>query len=771
MVMRKIGRGVVATLAGLALAAGASARPSVPANTGLPSRIVSGDAEYQNALNAETLRMMNWRTEGQIVDAAKQTLNVEALGVAKLAINVPLGVEFSTSIPIDGQVKTLNLEPYSNLAPNFRLIVQKADGTYEDADPGPVRTMRGTIADMPGAVVAATLADEGMYARIILADGKQYWIEPLSLKVPDANIDDHAIYRGEDVQPIPGATCGTVADFVNTKGEDIVRPDGERGSTIYEAQIGCDSDFEFFSFWGSTSAVNTRIQSVINAVNVQYLRDVDIRHVITAILVRSTASDPYTSTGNINTLLSEVGNHWNTQQTSITRDVVQMFTSRTITTPSGVIGLASLGVICFTSNAYSVVWSTCCGSFANTTDLSAHEIGHNWNAPHCSCPSFTMNPSLTGANIFSSDSIATIVAFRNTRGCLNNSGPGSASNPNPANGAVNVSTNPTLSWTAGIGATSYDVYFGTDPTPDSTPGQSELIGNQGGTSYTPPTLALNTTYYWRIDARNASGTTTGDIWSFSTPPPPPGAFNLLTPSNGSSITDTGPLLDWSPSSGAASYRVEWANNPAFSGLTSFNVTVSQLDTGLNTFTVGNTYYWRVFAIGSTGFESASTPNPATFSVVASGPPAQATNPTPPDGATDQATALFLGWSNGGGATNYDVFFGTSPTPGPPEFRGNVTGISYNPGALLDNTTYYWRIDARNSSGITTGPVWSFTTAPPANCPGDTNGDSIVNGADLSVLLGSFNTSVTPGTGADFNGDGLVNAGDLSVLLSNFGNAC
>ncbi len=63
-------------------------------------------------------------------------------------------------------------------------------------------------------------------------------------------------------------------------------------------------------------------------------------------------------------------------------------------------------------------------------------------------------------------------------------------------------------------------------------------------------------------------------------------------------------------------------------------------------------------------------------------------------------------------------------------------------------------------------------APPAPvCPADANGDSLVNGADLSVLLGQFGQSVPANTGADFNGDGLVNGADLSVLLASFGASC
>ena len=58
--------------------------------------------------------------------------------------------------------------------------------------------------------------------------------------------------------------------------------------------------------------------------------------------------------------------------------------------------------------------------------------------------------------------------------------------------------------------------------------------------------------------------------------------------------------------------------------------------------------------------------------------------------------------------------------------------------------------------------------PPPACPGDANGDNVVDGADLSVLLSQFGQSVVPGTGGDLNNDGGVDGADLSVLLSNFG---
>ena len=106
----------------------------------------------------------------------------------------------------------------------------------------------------------------------------------------------------------------------------------------------------------------------------------------------------------------------------------------------------------------------------------------------------------------------------------------------PLNGAVNRSINTATSWSDGGGATSYDVYFGTDSIPDDTEYQS----NQAGTSYNPGTLSYSTIYYWRIDAKNTDGTTTGDVWSFTTeaaPEYPDLTVSDITPSSQNVFTN------------------------------------------------------------------------------------------------------------------------------------------------------------------------------------------------------------------------------------------
>ncbi len=56
------------------------------------------------------------------------------------------------------------------------------------------------------------------------------------------------------------------------------------------------------------------------------------------------------------------------------------------------------------------------------------------------------------------------------------------------------------------------------------------------------------------------------------------------------------------------------------------------------------------------------------------------------------------------------------------------------------------------------------------CPGDTNGDNIVNFADLNNVLSGYGQSGSGLTG-DVNGDGVVNFLDLNVVLSFFGQTC
>ncbi len=90
------------------------------------------------------------------------------------------------------------------------------------------------------------------------------------------------------------------------------------------------------------------------------------------------------------------------------------------------------------------------------------------------------------------------------------------------------------------------------------------------------------------------------------------------------------------------------------------------------------------------------------------PPDQATNPTPENFATNVSMSLnSLAWSSAARATLYEIYFGTSE---PLVLLGWTPGTTFQIGASIDfGTTFFWRVDARNATGTTTGIVWSFTT--------------------------------------------------------------
>ena len=94
-------------------------------------------------------------------------------------------------------------------------------------------------------------------------------------------------------------------------------------------------------------------------------------------------------------------------------------------------------------------------------------------------------------------------------------------------------------------------------------------------------------------------------------------------------------------------------------------------------------------------------------------PGQASNPNPPDGSSIGNLDADLSWAAGSDAISYDVFFGMSS---PPAFQSNQTDTTFDPGTMAIATKYYWRIDALNDWGRTTGWIWSFTTMLPPPPP-------------------------------------------------------
>ncbi len=100
---------------------------------------------------------------------------------------------------------------------------------------------------------------------------------------------------------------------------------------------------------------------------------------------------------------------------------------------------------------------------------------------------------------------------------------GAVGNPEPANGAMDVTQSPILMWVHGVFADTHQVYFGTDKeaVKNADTDSPEYIGTRdlGSETYDPGMLHWDTTYYWRVDEVNNTNPDSpwpGILWSFTT---------------------------------------------------------------------------------------------------------------------------------------------------------------------------------------------------------------------------------------------------------------
>ena len=112
----------------------------------------------------------------------------------------------------------------------------------------------------------------------------------------------------------------------------------------------------------------------------------------------------------------------------------------------------------------------------------------------------------------------------------------------PADGTMFIDPSVTLTWTAGYDSILHYVYFGEnfDDVNNAANGLSKVT-----TTYSPGTLELDKTYYWRIDEFDGLATHKGDVWSFTTLPD-------------IQITDPNLLGWWKLDEGYGQTTVDWS---------------------------------------------------------------------------------------------------------------------------------------------------------------------------------------------------------------------
>ncbi|MBL7146426.1 MAG: carbohydrate binding domain-containing protein [Phycisphaerae bacterium] len=338
-----------------------------------------------------------------------------------------------------------------------------------------------------------------------------------------------------------------------------------------------------------------------------------------------------------------------------------------------------------------------------------------------------------------------------------------AYNPSPPDGAKFVDPDVVFNWGTGFGSKLHTIYFG-DNFDDV---NNAVVGlPQADTTYTPGTLELEKTYYWRVDEFSGSSTDKGDVWSFTVTRAGGGLkaeyFNNRDLSGQPVLTRVDPGVDFSW--GNADVPGENSPDPSinvndFSARWSGELEVDITDTYTFSITANNGYrlwldgeliidFWdnpttdtlesepielvggELYSIQMEYFEGADTATAQLFwesikrprQIIPSGAlqlPLKASAPKPSNHAVDVSQTQAMSWSAVADAASHQVYFGTdeetvkNADTSSPDYKGsrNLGSESYDPGLLQWNTTYYWRVDEVKADGsVQMGSLWSFATA-------------------------------------------------------------
>ncbi|MDO8301611.1 MAG: hypothetical protein Q7T18_00065, partial [Sedimentisphaerales bacterium] len=176
--------------------------------------------------------------------------------------------------------------------------------------------------------------------------------------------------------------------------------------------------------------------------------------------------------------------------------------------------------------------------------------------------------------------------------------PAKATSPTPAHNATGVVVTTDLSWNRGA-ATSVDVWF-------AKVGEAlvKVLSDTTAAAYDTGTMLAGTQYQWRVDTKNAAGTTQGDLWLFTTLGLPEKA-SLPDPMDQALDVPRNKTLAWTdPGNKSTSFRIYFSTvladvtNKSANALISPDLSIPSWTPGLM---LANTaYYWRIISISAQG---------------------------------------------------------------------------------------------------------------------------------------------------------------------------
>ncbi len=242
---------------------------------------------------------------------------------------------------------------------------------------------------------------------------------------------------------------------------------------------------------------------------------------------------------------------------------------------------------------------------------------------------------------------------------------------------------PTLKWNAVSGAAKYEVYRAR-----SKDGDYIKYSTVTGTSYTNTSYIENgNTYYYKVRALKSSGT--AGAWSSIVSVTYKQTLPAPTVTGGNDAQGR-PTLKWNAVTGAAKYEVYRARSLNGDYIKYSTVTGTSY-TNISYIENGNTYYYKVRALGSDGTAGPdSTPVSVTYKAPFGAPLVT--------GSKDSQGRPALKWDKVTDAAKYEVYRARSKN-GTYSLMSTQSATGYtNTSYLANGTTYYYKVRALKANG-------------------------------------------------------------------------
>lgn len=264
----------------------------------------------------------------------------------------------------------------------------------------------------------------------------------------------------------------------------------------------------------------------------------------------------------------------------------------------------------------------------------------------------------------------------------------------PLSGATGIDLTEALTWNPVTGAQRYRLQVAKDSL------FITLVVNDSGitsTSRLLSTLEYQKLYYWRVAAINSTGSSAYSIpFRFTTKNEVLPAPSLVTPLVGAVDVNLTPSLTWNSIAGATQYWLQVSPDSLFltlivndSGITTTGYQLSQLE-------YQKQYHWKVS--GKNGSGTGTWSSTWTFRTIVP-VPVVPTSALPQDGAGEVALNPRLTWNPVANVTAYrvqvalDSLFASVIVD-----DSTLSTASLQLPILINNTTYYWHVRAKNSTG-------------------------------------------------------------------------